>query len=131
MSTRTAIQEFQLAWLPKVTDQGLNRLIYLLETASPFLIHGTFCKSGPQGCLATQIAWNHPKTAHLNDEAGICWLTRIARMNPATSHLIVAWDEAGLTNHDLRFGLLDACYSERKQREETFIEETFELVGSY
>jgi hypothetical protein len=114
MSTRTAIQEFQLAWLPKVTDQGLNRLIHLLETASPYLIHGSFCK-----------------TAHLSDEAGIQWLTRIARMNPATSHLIVAWDEAGLTNHELRFGLLDSCYSERILREEAFTEETLELVGSY
>jgi hypothetical protein len=129
MSTRSAIQEFSLAWLPQMTNKGITRLLELLESASPYLIHGRFGQSSLQGCLATHIAWNHPKTAFLRDEAGICWLTKIARLNPATSHLVVAWDEAGLANLELRFGLIEACYREQEDREYQFQDEFQELVA--
>ena len=62
-------KELQSAWLPNITDAGLNRLIDLLEKASPLLIHGCFTKSVPMGCLATHAAWHHPRTAHLTSDA--------------------------------------------------------------
>src|SRR5712691_5323564 len=86
------VRELQTAWFPNMTDAGLDRLIELLEKGSPLLIHGCFAKAATMGCLATHIAWHHPKTEHLNIEAGIAWLTCVAGLNPATSSVIREWD---------------------------------------
>src|SRR3954452_8785179 len=82
------LAELRAAWLPNITDAGLDHLIDLLEKGSPLLIHGSFTRAVPMGCLATHIAWNHPATSALNVEAGICWLNRVAGLNPATSQVI-------------------------------------------
>ena len=116
MPTLEPIEEFQSSWLPHITDEGLTRLMDLLEKASPFLIHGTFTRAMPMGCLASHIAWNHPQTAHLQHEAGVMWLCRLAKLNPATSRVIVAWDRAGVGDFELRTGLLRACQDEVDRR---------------
>jgi len=72
----------------------------------------------PMGCLATQIAWHHPQTEHLTIEAGVTWLTRVARLNPATSRVILAWDHRGLHDWELRDGLLSECRAESRRRNE-------------
>jgi len=66
MLTPECLGELRSAWLPNITDAGLLRLIDLLEKGSPLLIHGCFTRAVPMGCLATHVAWNHPRTAHLN-----------------------------------------------------------------
>ena len=76
------VAEFRAAWLPHVTDAGLDRLVELLEKASPLLIHGAFTRAVPMGCLASHIAWNHPETGHLQHEAGVMWLTPRRRAEP-------------------------------------------------
>ena len=111
------VAEFRAAWLPHVSDAGLDRVIELLEKASPLLIHGAFTRAMPMGCLATHIAWNHEATEHLQHEAGVMWLCRVAGLNPATSSLILAWDRAGLADFELRCGLLEACLRERNERD--------------
>jgi hypothetical protein len=69
------------------------------------------------GCLASHIAWNHPATRHLGDaDAGVQWLTRVARLNPATSAVILAWDREGALDLDLIAGLLSACRDEQSRR---------------
>lgn len=118
MSTEHTLAEFRSAWLPHVTDAGLARLTELLAAGSPLLIHGAFNKACAMGCLATHIAWHHPLTAALNDEAGVCWLTRVAGLNPATSHVILAWDRAGAADWALRAELLRACRQETADRQE-------------
>lgn len=117
MSVESTVAEFRTAWLPHVTDGGLDRLIRLLDSASPLLIHGSFTRACAMGCLATHIAWHHPATRDLNDEAGVCWLTRVAGLNPATSHVILAWDRGGATDWALRTELLNACRDEKAVRE--------------
>jgi hypothetical protein len=116
MSTHEPVAEFRTAWLPHVTDDGLNRLIELLEKASPLLIHGTFTRALPMGCLASHIAWNHPQTCRFDHEAGVMWLARVARLNPATSAVILAWDHNGAGDFELRTALLDACRAEAAAR---------------
>jgi hypothetical protein len=118
MSVEHTVAEFRTHWLPHVTDDGLTRLVGLLDTASPLLIHGAFTRACAMGCLATHIAWHHPATRDLNDEAGVCWLTRVAKLNPATSHVILAWDRGGATDWALRTELLRACREELEKREE-------------
>src|SRR3954465_15446456 len=88
MLTPECLGELRSAWLPNITDAGLDRLIDLLEKGSPLLIHGCFTRAVPMGCLATQVAWNHPQTAHLTLDAGITWLHRVAGLNPATSQVL-------------------------------------------
>src|SRR5262245_60485735 len=117
MSIHDPVAEFRALWLPHVTDAGLNRLIELLEKASPLLIHGAFTRAMPMGCLATHIAWHHPVTEDLSMDAGIAWLSRVAGLNPATSHVIRAWDCGGPHDWDLRSGLLTACLEERQRRQ--------------
>jgi hypothetical protein len=119
----SAISEFRTAWLPHVTDQGLDRLIDLLGKASPMLIHGAFTRALPMGCLASHIAWNHERTAHMQHEAGVMWLCRVAKLNPATSNLVIAWDKAGVGDFQLRTELLESCEEERARREEVFEDE--------
>lgn len=117
MPSPTMQAEFRDSWLPHMTDTAIARLIELLETNSPYLIHGSFTRCLPMGCLAAHIAWNHPATQHLDEEAGIVWLTRIAGLNPATSRVIVGWDDAGgRHNPVLRCELLRACYQEQDHR---------------
>lgn len=107
--------EFELVWLPNATDTGIHRLVDLLASNSPLLIHGSFTRACAMGCLATHIAWHHPQTAHLNDEAGIRWLTHVANLNPATSAVILAWDR-GSGDWYLRAELLNACRQELQRR---------------
>lgn len=118
MSTDEPLAEFRAAWLPHITDAGLNRIIELLEKASPLLIHGTFSRVPPMGCLATHVGWNHPQTCRLDHEAGIMWLSRVAKLNPATSAVILAWDRFGTGDYALRSALLEACRDERTCRAE-------------
>lgn len=118
MPPAAVVAEFKAAWLPHVTDDGLGRITELLEKASPLLIHGAFSKAVPLGCLASHIAWNHPETAHLQYEAGVCWLSRVAGLNPATSRVVLAWDQGGVGDFELRTALLGACRAEQLQRAE-------------
>jgi hypothetical protein len=109
-------RELQTSWLPNISEAGLDRLIGLLEKGSPLLIHGSFTRVVPMGCLATHIGWNHPQTAHLTMDAGICWLNHVAGLNPATSHVIREWDRVGENDYELRselLAILKACRAER------------------
>lgn len=99
-------RELQTHWLPNISDAGRARLIELLEKASPLLIHGSFTRVLPMGCLATHIGWNHPETAHLTVDAGICWLNHVAGLNPATSHVIREWDRVGANDYEVRDEIL-------------------------
>ena len=119
MSTAEPLAEFRTAWLPHVTDDGLNRVIELLEKASPLLIHGTFTRAVPMGCLASHVAWNHPRTCRFDHEAGVMWLSKVAGLNPATSSVILAWDHAGCGDFQLRTALLEACRDEQSARRGT------------
>ncbi len=123
------LHEFRDAWLPHISDAGLDRLVQLLETASPLLIHGSFIRALPMGCLATHIAWHHPKTEHLQTEAGVIWLTRVAQLNPATSCVILAWDRRGLHDWALRDTLLSECRAEVRRRTEWIETECGELMA--
>jgi hypothetical protein len=44
------------------------------------------------------------------------WLSRIAGLNPATSHVIRAWDSSGPFDWNLRQDLLAAFKDERDRR---------------
>jgi hypothetical protein len=108
--------ELRSAWLPNVTDAALDRLVDLLEKGSPLLIHGCFTRAVPMGCLATHVAWNHPRTAHLTLDAGITWLHRVAGLNPATSHVLREWDRRGVHDLELRADLLAELRTEQQRR---------------
>jgi hypothetical protein len=116
MPSPEAIREFRTNWLPHVTDAGLARLSELLEKGSPLLIRGAFTGALPMGCLATHIGWHHPATADLSCDAGVRWLTRVARLNPATSAVILAWDKKGVHDYELRAALLIECRAEQQHR---------------
>ena len=116
MLTNECLHELRTAWLPNMTDPGLGRLIELLERGSPLLIHGCFAKSVPMGCLATHLAWNHPRTSHLTTDAGITWLHRVAGLNPATSLVIHEWDRRGPRDLTLRDDLLAVFRDEAQSR---------------
>lgn len=116
MLSRESLGELASAWLPHVTDAGLDRIIELLETGSPLLIHGCFTRALPMGCLATHIAWHHPRTAHLTADAGITWLYHVAGLNPATSRVLRDWDRAGPTDLEVRCDLLRIFQEERRRR---------------
>jgi hypothetical protein len=119
MLSSQSLQEFQTAWLPNITDDGLNRLLSLLEKGSPLLIHRSFTRAIPQGCLATHIAWNHPCTNHLTQEAGVTWLINVAGLNPATSHVVREWDQHGDNDFEARSELLAMLLDERHRRQHT------------
>jgi hypothetical protein len=53
-------------------------------------------------------AWHHPRTAHLTVDAGIVWLHHVAGLNPATSHVIRAWDSKGAHDWPLRAEVISA-----------------------
>jgi hypothetical protein len=122
MLTPECLQEFRTTWLPHITDCGLDHLIDLLERDSPYLIHGSFARAVPQGCLATHIAWRHPKTEHLTLDAGVCWLNHVAGLNPATSTVIRAWDKASGFRFELRAELLTELKEQRQLRREPKME---------
>src|SRR5205823_11581416 len=116
MLTQECTRELKSSWLPNITDVGLDRLIDLLEKGSPLLIHGSFTRSVPMGCLATHIAWNHPRTARHTLDAGICWLNSIAGLNPATSHVIREWDRCADCDYEIRCDLVAVFKEEREHR---------------
>jgi hypothetical protein len=116
MLTPECLGELQSAWLPNMTDAGLERVIALLQKASPLLIHGCFTRAVPMGCLASHLAWHHPRTAHLTSDAGITWLHQIAHLNPATSQVLREWDQCGVNNLELRADLLAVFCEERQAR---------------
>ncbi len=116
MLSQECLHELQKSWLPNMTDKGLDRLIDLLEKGSPLLIHGSFTRAVPMGCLATQIAWNHPRTAHLTLDAGIYWLNRVACLNPATSAVVREWDRCGAADFEVRADLVAVFKDERRNR---------------
>jgi hypothetical protein len=118
MHSSPCLNELREKWFPHTTDDGLARVIQLLESGSPFLIHGAFTRAMPMGCLATHIAWNHPETTEFSLDAGIMWLSRVAGLNPATSHVIQAWDRGGTHDWNLRSELLLACRDELARRNE-------------
>jgi len=118
MLSEECVRELHRSWLPNITDGGLNRLIDLLEKGSPMLIHGSFTRAVPMGCLATQIAWNHPRTCHMTLEAGVSWLNLVAGLNPATSLVIREWDRAGAANFEVRADLL-AIFKEHRRSNKT------------
>jgi len=116
MLSQECLAELQTSWLPHLTDAGLDRLIDLLEKGSPLLIHGSFTRAVPMGCLATHAAWNHPQTAHLTLDAGIFWLNKVAKLNPATSHVVRAWDRCAHFNYEVRSDLLAIFKEQRRLR---------------
>jgi hypothetical protein len=131
MALVTCLDELRNAWLPHVTDAGLCRLIELLESDSPLLIHGAFSHAMPMGCLATHIAWHHPRTAECEQEAGIMWLSRVAGLNPGTSRVIRAWDDSDRFDWQLRAELLAELRAERDRRRSgcSINASTCELIG--
>jgi hypothetical protein len=116
MLSQECVREMRSCWLPNITDAGLDHLIELLEKNSPLLIHGCFTRAVPMGCLATHIAWNHPRTSHLTVDAGISWLHRVANLNPATSRVIREWDCRGAHDWQVRGELLAILREEQKGR---------------
>jgi hypothetical protein len=100
-----------------LTDEGLDRLIEMLESGSPLLIHGCFTKATPMGCLATHAGWHHPRTAHLTSDAGIFWLTRVAGLNPATSQVIREWDCRAADAWQVRSEMAELFRAERRDRD--------------
>jgi hypothetical protein len=117
MLTPECLHELRSAWLPNLTDSGLDRIIELLEKTSPLLTHGCFTRAIPMGCLATHAGWHHPRTSHLTQDAGITWLHRVAGLNPGTSHVLRAWDDRlGVRDPDLVADLIRAFCQERTAR---------------
>jgi hypothetical protein len=117
MLSPECVRELRTSWLPNITDTGLERLIDLLEKGSPLLIHGSFTRVVPMGCLATHAAWHHPCTQHLTLDAGISWLHRVAGLNPATSHVIREWDRCGTNDYEIRADLLGFFKDEWQNRQ--------------
>src|SRR5947209_9512551 len=116
MLSPECLGELRSVWLPNITDAGLDRLVELLEKSSPLLIHGCFTRAVPMGCLASHVAWNHPRTCHLTQDAGITWLHRVAGLNPATSQVLREWDRRGVRDLELRADLLRILHEERERR---------------
>lgn len=116
MLSQDCIRELKTSWLPNITNVGLDRLIDLLEKDSPLLIHGSFTRAVPMGCLATHIGWHHPRTAKMTQDAGICWLNHIAGLNPATSLVIREWDRCADYDFEVRAHLATMFREERRQR---------------
>jgi hypothetical protein len=114
------VRELRDAWLPHVSDAGLDRVIDLIEKGSPLLLSGRFTEAVPQGCLATHIGWHHPAVAHRTLDAGILWLTRVARLNPATSAVIREWDRRRPSDWTFRSDLLEILKEERASRGSQF-----------
>jgi hypothetical protein len=71
------------------------------------------------GCLASHLAWHHPRTAHLTLDAGITWLHQVAHLNPATSQVLREWDRRGVRDLELRADLLAVLREEQRARRMT------------
>ena len=119
MLTPQCLDELRSAWLPNMSDSGLERLLSLLESGSPLLVHGCFTRAVPMGCLASHLAWHHPRTAHLTLDAGITWLHQVAHLNPATSQVLREWDRRGVRDLELRADLLAVLREEQRARRMT------------
>lgn len=131
MLSQESLRELHTSWLPHLSAAALDRLIELLEKDSPLLIHGSFTRAVPMGCLATHAAWNHPRTAHLTLDAGICWLNHVAGLNPATSHVIREWDRCAGYDFEVRSQLLAVFKESRDRRQQPSAEDRIpELVQS-
>jgi hypothetical protein len=117
MLSPECLGELRRAWLPNITETGLRRLLELLDKGSPFLISGCFTRAVPMGCLASHIAWNHPRTAHLTVDAGITWLHHVAGLNPATSQVLREWDRRGAVDLELRTELIGELGKELATRQ--------------
>lgn len=122
MLSPECVHELRSSWLPNITDVGLDRVIDLLEKDSPLLIHGSFTRAVPMGCLATHIAWNHPRTARMTLDAGVCWLNNIAGLNPATSLVIREWDRCADCDFEVRAELASVFRKEREARRQRAVE---------
>jgi hypothetical protein len=109
-------RELETFWLPNLTDGALDRIVELLDKQSPLLVHGVFTRSMALGCLATQAAWRHPRTAQRGDDAGLHWLVHVAGVNPATSHVIREWDSHGMHDWEMRSKLLAIFRAEKQKR---------------
>ena len=133
MLSPECLHELRTSWLPNLTDAGLDRLVDLLEKSSPLLIHGSFTRAVPMGCLASHAAWHHPRTAHLTQDAGIVWLHRVARLNPATSLVIREWDRLGCHDFEFRAELLSVLKKDRARRNDrpAFENRIGELVDAW
>jgi hypothetical protein len=116
MLSAELVHELRTCWLPNVSDDGLERVIELLEKGSPLLLSGRFTAALPRGCLATHIAWHHPAVGHRTLDAGVLWLTRIAGLNPATSHVIREWDRRCPQEWGFRSELLAVFREEQSAR---------------
>jgi len=114
---QSVMDELNHRWFPGAVDSAIDRMIYLLEDASPLLISSCFCRIPPQGCLATQIAWHHPRTRHLVQDAGIVWLDQVANLSPVTSHVLTYWDARGAQDVAFRHFLLDQFQGEKARRQ--------------
>lgn len=130
MLSADCLRELRSSWLPNITDAGLDRLIDLLEKNSPLLIHGSFTRAVPMGCLATHVAWNHPRTQHMTQDAGINWLHHVAGLNPATSCVIREWDCRDSFDFDTRRELHQLFCAERERRHGTPVS-TNRLAGKF
>ena len=95
----------------------LGRLCDLLEKGSPLLISGCFTKALPMGCLASHIAWHHPRTCGMTIDAGLNWLHQVAGLNPATSAVLREWDLRGIADLPLRQSLLSEFRAEQERRQ--------------
>jgi hypothetical protein len=110
------VHELRTSWLPNVSDAGLERVVDLLEKGSPLLVSGRFTGAAAMGCLATHIGWHDAAVGHRTDDAGILWLTRVARLNPATSQVIREWDRHGPQEWTFRADVLALLRDEQTRR---------------
>ena len=123
MLSQECLHELKTSWLPNITDAGLDRLVELLEKGSPLLIHGSFTRAVPMGCLATHVAWHHPQTSRMTLDAGVCWLNQVAGLNPATSLVIREWDRCSDCDFEIRTELSSVFRQERADRQRQLADE--------
>src|SRR5262249_22828962 len=116
MLSQGCLHELRTTWLPKMTDARPDRLGGMLGSGSPPLGHRPFTRAVPMGCLATHVAWTHPRTGRLTHDAGVVWLSKVAGLNPATSHVVRAWDLAGPSDLEVRGELLRLFREEQARR---------------
>jgi len=119
MLSAEVVRELRESWLPNISADGLDRVIDLLEKGSPFLLAGRFTETLPRGCLATHIAWHHPAVSHRTLDAGIIWLSKVAGLNPGTSHVIREWDSRGPQDWAFRRDLLEILKDARSANKPT------------
>lgn len=111
-------RELHENWFPNLTDSGLERLIELLRTDSPYLLRGDWTSHLVVGCLATHVGWHHPVTTRFGIEAGGIWLSQVAGVDPAHSHVLREWDHYVGTANDrsLKSDFLAEFREEKRRR---------------